>query len=87
MVYPIDTDHALPGTISYISSGPLIGSDTSILIHREVTLEGNRAIVSLDEGQSLSESSQQCDTARKAVVVIHTKTLFNTLTGWLSTLA
>ena len=81
-VYPTDSEQALPGKISYISSGPMMGSDTSIQLQQDITLDGNRAIVSLDEVQDLGDPSQSCETARKAVVVIHTRSVFDTVAAW-----
>lgn len=76
-VYPVDSERTLPGSISYISSGPMIGSDTSIQIQQAVVLDGNRAIVSLDEDPAQGERTASCETSRKAVAVIHTESIFD----------
>lgn len=81
-VYPTDTDQALAGKISYVTSGALIGADTSIQIQQDLTLRGNRAIVDLDERETVSETSQSCEAERKAVVVIHTESWFDRVTQW-----
>lgn len=83
-VYPTDTDQSLPGTIRYVTSGTLIGADTSIQIQQDLILQGNRAIVELDSAQNLAKDPQNCEAQRKAVVVIHTKSLFDRLAGWVS---
>jgi multidrug resistance efflux pump len=82
-VYPIDSDQELSGHIEYISSGPMLRTDTTIQIQQEITHEGNRAIVSLDNGQDFDEALQSCETARIAVVLIHTQSLLNSITSWL----
>lgn len=81
-VYPTDTKQELPGTISYVTSGALIGSNTSIQVQQDLTLKGSRAVVILDDVNSLNDASQSCETERKAVVVIHTKSLFDKLAAW-----
>ena len=83
-VYPTDSIQALPGKISYVTSGALIGNDASIQIQQDLILRGNRAIVKLD-GNQLPGRPQSCETARKAVVVIHTKTTFDSVTAWVNT--
>ncbi len=83
-VYPTDSVQALPGKISYVTSGALIGNDASIQIQQDLILRGNRAIVKLD-GNQLPGRSQSCETARKAVVIIHTKSTFDTVTAWVTT--
>lgn len=82
-VYPIDSEQNLSGRIDYISSGPMLGTDTSIQIQQEITLEGNRAIVSLDGLDDPDRFLQSCETARVAVAVIHTDSLFSAATNWL----
>lgn len=81
-VYPTDTDQSLPGTIGYVTSGALIGSNTSIQVQQDLTLGGSRAVVTLDDATSLNDMSQACETERKAVVVIHTESLFDKLAAW-----
>lgn len=83
-IYPIDSEQELSGRIEYISSGPMLGSDTSIQIQRNITTQGNRAIVGLDADQMVDESLQSCETARIAVAVIHTNTLLASIAGWFS---
>jgi multidrug resistance efflux pump len=81
-VYPTDTDEALGGTISYVTSGALIDSDTSIQIQEYLIMQGNRAIVALDQQESADGRRRSCEAERKAVVMIHTTTWFNRLFGW-----
>ena len=82
-VYPTDSTKALPGKISYVTSGALIGNDASIQIEQNLILRGNRAIVKLDRDRS-SGQLQSCETAGKAVVVIHTQSTFDTFSKWVS---
>ncbi len=87
-VYPTDSDQALPGKISYVTSGALIGNDASIQIQQDLIMRGNRAIVALDDSKTAkldTNQEQSCETARKAVVVIHTQSTFDTVTAWVST--
>lgn len=81
-VYPTDTDQELSGTISYVTSGALIGADTSIQVQQDLTIRGNRAIVELDSQDVLPETTRSCEAERKAVVVIHTKSWFDRVTSW-----
>ena len=81
-IYPIDTEQALSGRIEYISSGPMLEGDTSIRIQQEFTMEGNRAIVSIDGEPQVGETLQSCETARVAVAVIHTNSLLASLSFW-----
>jgi len=83
-VYPIDSDQVLTGKIKYISSGPLIGHDTSLQVQENLTLGGMRAIVSLDVQSSQNKSSQSCEAARKAIAVIHTESLYSSVSEWVS---
>ncbi len=83
-VYPTDSVEALPGKISYVTSGALIGNDASIQIEQGLILRGNRAIVKLDQNPQ-SGQGQSCETARKAVVVIHTESTFDNVVAWVST--
>ncbi|MDA1326818.1 MAG: HlyD family efflux transporter periplasmic adaptor subunit [Proteobacteria bacterium] len=80
-VYPIDSEQAIQGTIKLLSSGPLLGRDTTISVQQDMTLTGARAIVGFD-GQNQSRALGSCDSARKAVVTIHTKSLFDTMAAW-----
>ncbi len=85
MVYPIDSEDALPGTIKYISSGTLIGYDKTIQMQQILLLNGKRAIISLDHGMQETKGEQSCETSRKAVVIIHNR-LQPTGGSWLSSL-
>lgn len=78
-IYPIDSEQTLSGRIEYISSGPMLEGDTSIRIQQEFTMEGNRAIVSIDGDPVPGESLQSCETARVAVAIIHTSSLLASL--------
>ena len=75
-VMPIDSDESFVGSIQLISSGPLIGRDTTISIQQTATIDGNKAIVAL-EGFRLDETGQSCNSARRAIVTIHTRSLFD----------
>ncbi len=79
-VYPIDTSDAIPGTIQYISSGPLIATDKTLQIQSELTLKGVHAVVGYDNFQTVND----CESAHKAVVVIHTEPVMQTATNWLT---
>ena len=83
-VYPVDSEGSLSGTVTHISSGPLLGHDSSIQLPSQLTLKGNRAIVSLDDA-SLQSSGDTCETARDAVAVIHSDSLFDSVSAWFST--
>jgi len=72
-VYPTDTDEALEGRISYVTSGALIGADASIQIHDYLIMQGNRAIVELVSQPPRAEHSRSCEAQRTAIAVIHTK--------------
>ncbi len=74
-IYPIDSEQELSGRIRYVSSGPLIGQDTTIQVQQTLTLDGNRAVVTIDGQESLTNTPYSCETARKAIVVIHTRSL------------
>ncbi|EED32563.1 hypothetical protein NOR53_952 [gamma proteobacterium NOR5-3] len=78
-VYPTDTDEALGGTISYVTSGALIDSDTSIQIQEYLIMQGNRAIVALDRPSTAMDGRRPCEAERKAVVMIHTSSWFDRL--------
>ena len=79
-VYPIDTSDAIPGTIQYISSGPLMATDKTLQIQSELTLRGVHAVVGYDNFQTIND----CESAHKAVVVIHTEPVMETATNWLT---
>jgi len=79
-VYPIDTSDAIPGTIQYISSGPLMATDKTLQIQPELTLKGVHAVVGYDNFQTIND----CESAHKAVVVIHTEPVIETAANWLS---
>jgi multidrug resistance efflux pump len=71
-VSPVDSDSVLHGKIDYISSGPMIASDKTMILQEDMTINGNKAIVSLENKENLQNSVQKCDISRKAIVVIHT---------------
>jgi multidrug resistance efflux pump len=76
-VMPIDSNETFVGTIQHISSGPLIGRDTTIAIQQDVTLMGNKVIVGLDDTAQLDRTRKFCNSTRRAVVTIHTPSLFD----------
>lgn len=86
-VYPIDSNNALAGKIIHISSGPLLGHDTSIQLEQSLTLDGIRAIVGFDDHGSLGALSESCEIARKAVAIIHTESLYESISEWVSAFA
>lgn len=71
-VYPVDTDDALAGKIEYISSGPLIGHDQTLLVQEDLTVRGVRAVVSFSDQKFPGEPERACQSAHRAVVVVHT---------------
>ena len=79
-VMPIDSDESFAGSIQLISSGPLIGRDTTISIQQTATIDGNKAIVALEEKFKLDETGKGCNSARRAVANIHTRSLFDRIT-------
>lgn len=84
-IYPIDSEQEIPGTIKYISSAPLIGHDKSLQIQQELTLRGVRAVVGFDDREMFGNSDKSCETAHKAVVVVHMDSVFDSLSDWLNT--
>lgn len=86
-VQPIDSDQTIKGTIQFMSSGPLIGRDKTITVQQDMTLTGSRAIIAFDKGDESRASLESCDSARKAVVTIHTKSLFDKMSGWFDGIA
>ena len=83
-VYPVDTEDALPGKIEYISSGPLIGHDQTLLLQEDLTVRGLRAIVSFTEQQFQDDSTKPCQSAHRAVVVMHTESMFSKASTWVA---
>ena len=81
-VNPIDSDKTIDGTIKLVSSGPLLGRDKTITVQQDMTLSGNNVIVGFDEQDRAHASPGSCDSARKAIVTIHTKSLFDKIAGW-----
>lgn len=71
-IYPVDTDDALAGKIEYISSGPLIGHDQTLLVQEDLTVRGVRAVVSFSDQKFPDEPERSCQSAHRAVVVVHT---------------
>jgi multidrug resistance efflux pump len=78
-IMPIDSDESFAGSIQHVSSGPLIGRDTTIAIQPELTINGNKVIVGLDEKVILDGSGTSCNSTRRAIVTLHTPSLFNRL--------
>jgi len=76
-IYPIDSDQVISGTVKYISSGPLIGHDSSLQIQQDLTLGGVRAIIEFDQKTSFQRENKTCEPAHKALVVVHRKVLVN----------
>ena len=85
-VYPVDTEDELPGKIEYISSGPIIGHDQTLLVQEDLTLRGVRAIVSFPERQLQGDSEKPCQSAHRAVVVLHTASIFRVASNWVGRL-
>ena len=83
-VYPVDTEDALPGRIEYISSGPIIGHDQTLLVQEDLTVRGVRAVVSFTERQFQDDPEKPCQSAHRAVVVIHTESIFRMASGWMA---
>lgn len=83
-VYPVDTEDKLPGSIEYISSGPLIGNDQTLLVQENLTLGGVHAVVSFVEQQVYDDPTQPCQSAHRAVVVIHTESVFRMASNWMA---
>jgi hypothetical protein len=78
-INPIDSNQSFAGSIKYISSGALIGNDKSIAVQQDMTANGNRAVIVFDRDQKVTSPTNGCDTARRAVVTIHTKSLYDAL--------
>lgn len=74
-VNPIDSDRLLAGTIQHISSGALIGRDTTIAANPDLALEGAKLIVAFENDSPEFASEDACDTARRAIVTIHTESI------------
>lgn len=83
-VYPVDTDNALPGKIEYISSGPLIGHDQTLLVQDDLTVRGVRAVVSFTEQQFQDDPEKPCQSAHRAIVVMHTESTFKLASSWVA---
>ena len=85
-VYPIDTDDELPGRVEYISSGPLIGYDQTLLVQEELTVRGVRAVVSFTEQRFEDDPTKPCQSAHRAVVVMHTESAIRLASNWVASL-
>ena len=85
-VYPVDTDDELPGRIEYISSGPLIGHDQTLLVQEDLTVRGVRAVVSFTEQQFQDDPTKPCQSAHRAVVVMHTESAVKVASNWMASL-
>jgi len=85
-IYPVDTGDELPGSIEYISSGPSIGHDQTLMVQEDLTMRGVHAVVSFTEQQINDDPSQPCQSAHRAVVVIHTDSVFRLASNWVTTL-
>lgn len=82
-VYPVDTEDALPGKIEYISSGPIIGHDQTLLVQEDLTVRGVRAIVGFTERNFQDDPEKPCQSAHRAVVVVHTESIFRLASTWI----
>ncbi len=78
-VVPLNSDQAMEGTIQHISSGPLIGRDTTIAVQQTLTMDGSKVIVGFDDQDRSDPYDESCDSARKAIVTIHMRSLFDEL--------
>lgn len=85
-VYPVDTEDELPGRIEYISSGPLIGHDQTLLVQEDLTVRGVRAIVSFTEQRFQDDPTKPCQSAHRAVVVMHTESVVKMASTWVASL-
>ena len=85
-VYPVDTDDELPGRIEYISSGPLIGHDQTLLVQEDLTVRGVRAVVGFTERRFQDDSTKPCQSAHRAVVVMHTESALKMASTWVAKL-
>ncbi len=81
-IVPIDSKQTLAGTIKYISSGALIGDDKTIAVQQDMTSTGSRAVIEFDRDQTMKNQAKPCDIARRAVVTIHTKSLYDAIDKW-----
>ena len=81
-INPIDSEQSLAGTIKYISSGALIGDDKTIAVQQDMTSSGNRAVIAFDRDQIVIDQTKSCDIARRAIVTIHTKSLYDSIDKW-----
>lgn len=85
-VYPVDTEDELPGRIEYISSGPLIGHDQTLLVQEDLTVRGVRAVVSFTEQRFEDDPTRPCQSAHRAVVVVHTESVVKVASTWVASL-
>lgn len=85
-VYPVDTRDALAGTIEYFSSGPQIAQDQTLFVQEDLTLSGIHAVVSFTDRPAYIDPTQPCESAHRAVVVIHTKSILGTASNWVAAL-
>lgn len=83
-VYPVDTKDELPGSVEYISSGPLIGHDQTLLVQEDLTLDGVHAVVRFSRPPAYDDAAQPCESAHRAVVVIHTNSVFRSASHWMA---
>lgn len=83
-VYPVDTGDELPGKIEYISSGPIIGHDQTLLVQEDLTVRGVRAVVSFSGEQFRDDPDQPCQSAHRAVVVVHTDSIITLASNWIA---
>lgn len=80
-ITPLDSDETIKGTVQHISSGPLIGRDTTLAVQQALTVDGSKVIVGIDDRNQLRPSNRPCDAARKAIATIHMRSLFDRLVG------
>lgn len=72
-IYPVDSDIVLSGTVEYISSGPLIGNDQTLFVQEQLTMSGVHAVVGFTDTNAYRDTAQSCESAHRAVVIIHTQ--------------
>ena len=83
-INPIDSDQNFSGSIKYISSGALIGDDKSIALQQDMKSRGTRAVVTFDAKQPMKKNTHSCEIARRAIVTIHTKSLYDYIDKFLT---
>ena len=77
-VTPMDSNETHFGQVQHISSGALIGRDTTLAIEPELLQSGNKITIAFDKGET-DAFSQSCDTARRARVSIEVQSILERL--------